>query len=183
MNILIVMTSIVKVLINPEIIYYLSYGIFAILATFFHPFFFAFHLTEFLMRYPTLRGILRSIYGPRKILFMVFVLIALFIYVFTVVGYMALQGDYNGRCTNLFLCFFDSFDKNFKYHGGIGGWLQIGDFPNICKQTANCTIKIMKKLLFLFDRSLWLCSIFLRQPFLLLDHGSLGEVVFSNYNR
>lgn len=123
MNILIVFTSIIKVLLNPEIIYYLSYGVFAILATFLHPFFFAFHLTEFLMRYPTLRGILRSIYGPRKILFMVFVLIALFIYVFTVIGYMALQGDYNGRCTNLFLCFFDSFDKNFKYHGGIGGWL------------------------------------------------------------
>lgn len=54
-NSFIMITTIMRVLINPEIIYYLAYGALAILATVIHPFFFAFHLTEVLLRYPTLR--------------------------------------------------------------------------------------------------------------------------------
>lgn len=45
--------------------YYISYGILAVLGTFYHPFFFVFHLTEILMRYPTLKSVIRSVYIPR----------------------------------------------------------------------------------------------------------------------
>ena len=44
--------SIARVILNNEILYYLSYGTLAFLATFYHPFFFAFHLTEIVIRFP-----------------------------------------------------------------------------------------------------------------------------------
>ena len=41
--------------------YYIAYGLFAILGTFYHPLFFIFHLTEILFRYPTLKNIILSV--------------------------------------------------------------------------------------------------------------------------
>jgi len=35
---------------NPEILYYIAYGALAIIGTLVHPFFFAFHLTEIILR-------------------------------------------------------------------------------------------------------------------------------------
>ena len=46
--------------------YYIAYGLFAILGTFFHPFFFIFHLSEILFRYPTLQNIIKSIWRPKE---------------------------------------------------------------------------------------------------------------------
>ncbi len=61
MKIIMVFISILKALCNLEILYYLAYGAFSIFAIVFHPFFYAFHLSEFLVRYKTLRNILRSV--------------------------------------------------------------------------------------------------------------------------
>lgn len=124
-SVLVVVTSIIRLLLNPEIIYYFAYGALGILATFIHPFFFSFHLTEFLMRYPTLRRILKSIYEPRKMLLLTLILILLALYFFTVFGYWVFNDSYDGRCDNVYMCFFESFDKNFKAVGGLGGWLNL----------------------------------------------------------
>lgn len=75
-------TKVMRVLVNfcyeLEAIYYLCYGkitfIFnnyyigclSILGTLLHPFFMSFHLTEMLLRYPTLKNILLAVYSPRK---------------------------------------------------------------------------------------------------------------------
>ncbi len=42
----VILTSLLRVLMNVEVIYYLAYGFLAFIATLVHPFFFAFHLTE-----------------------------------------------------------------------------------------------------------------------------------------
>ncbi|KAL4438749.1 hypothetical protein ABPG74_013422 [Tetrahymena malaccensis] len=119
----VVITTILKLLINLEIIYYLAFGLLAILATFVHPFFFAFHLTECFLRYPTLRNVLKSIYDPKIGLVLTFILILLFMYFFTVFGYLVFNDSYSDRCDSLYLCFFESFDQNYKYIGGLGGFL------------------------------------------------------------
>ncbi|EWS73528.1 inositol-triphosphate type 1 protein (macronuclear) [Tetrahymena thermophila SB210] len=121
--IFVIITTILKLLINLEIIYYLSFGLLAILATFVHPFFFAFHLTECFLRYQTLRNVLKSIYDPKIGLILIFILILLFMYFFTVFGYLIFNDSYSNRCDSLYLCFFESFDQNYKYIGGLGGFL------------------------------------------------------------
>jgi inositol 1,4,5-triphosphate receptor type 1/inositol 1,4,5-triphosphate receptor type 3 len=59
------LTVLIFILKEIEVIYYLAYGIFAIIGTIKHPFFFAFHLTSILIRYPTLKNVIRSVYEPR----------------------------------------------------------------------------------------------------------------------
>lgn len=48
-----------------EVMYYIAYGALAVLGTFKHPLFFTFHLTEILIRYPTLKNVIKSVYIPR----------------------------------------------------------------------------------------------------------------------
>lgn len=48
-----------------EVVYYLAYGALAVIGTVLHPFFFSFHLTEILIRYPTLKNVIRSVWEPK----------------------------------------------------------------------------------------------------------------------
>lgn len=48
-----------------EVVYYLAYGALAVIGTVVHPFFFSFHLTEILIRYPTLKNVVRSVWEPK----------------------------------------------------------------------------------------------------------------------
>lgn len=50
---------------NIDVIYYLAYGSLAFLGVMIHPFFFAFHLTEILIRYPTLKNVIKAVWEPR----------------------------------------------------------------------------------------------------------------------
>lgn len=103
-----------KVLLQVEVLYYLSYGAFAFIATLYHYFFFSFHLTEFVIRYPTLRNILKSAWLPKVQLMLTFLLILLFTYFLSVAAYLSFHDSYDGRCDTLYLCFFESFDRTFK---------------------------------------------------------------------
>lgn len=60
-----IFNCIIKVLMNIDLLYYVFYGTFAFLASLIHPFFFAFHLTEVMLRYPTLRTIIKSFWEPK----------------------------------------------------------------------------------------------------------------------
>jgi hypothetical protein len=59
------LTVLVFILKEIEVVYYLAYGALAIIGTVVHPFFFAFHLTEILIRYPTLKNVIRAVWEPR----------------------------------------------------------------------------------------------------------------------
>lgn len=43
------------------LLYYLGYGVLSVLGTFVHPFFFCFHLTVILIRYPTLSNVVKAV--------------------------------------------------------------------------------------------------------------------------
>lgn len=43
------------------LLYYLGYGVLAVLGTFSNPFYFCFHLTVILIRYPTLSNVVKSV--------------------------------------------------------------------------------------------------------------------------
>lgn len=49
-----------------QVVYYIAYGALAVVGTVVHPFFFTFHLSAILMRYPTLKNVVMSIYKPRR---------------------------------------------------------------------------------------------------------------------
>jgi hypothetical protein len=55
---------VLQILQDIEILYYLAYGVLAVLGTFVHPFFFCFHLSEILLRFPTLKSVVRAVYEP-----------------------------------------------------------------------------------------------------------------------
>ncbi len=107
-----------------EILYYLSYGVLAFFATIIHPFFFAFHLSEFLIKFPSLRTILKSVWEPRWQLLLTMVLICVSVYFFTIISYMWFSDSFSGRCENLYMCLFEVFDRCFKADGALGGWLE-----------------------------------------------------------
>lgn len=108
---------------NIDVIYYLAYGACAFIATMIHPFFFAFHLSEVVLRYPTLRNIIRSFWEPKTALMLTFMLVMLMNYFFSLVAYIWLYELYNnGKCDSLLVCFIATFDYAFKNNGGIGGW-------------------------------------------------------------
>ena len=44
------------------VLYYLVYGFTAFLGTFYHPFFFAFHLFDVLVRYPLLLNVVKAVW-------------------------------------------------------------------------------------------------------------------------
>ncbi len=49
-----------------EVLYYLGYGVMAVIGLVIHPFFYAFHLTVILIRYPTLKNVVRAVSEPKE---------------------------------------------------------------------------------------------------------------------
>ena len=99
---------------NIELLYYLAYGILAFVATYIHPFFFVFHLSEILIRYPTLRNVIRAVWEPKTHLFLTLVLFILIEYYFTIIAFTFFYSYYNGRCNSLYICLIETFDQTFK---------------------------------------------------------------------
>ncbi|EGR32738.1 MIR domain protein [Ichthyophthirius multifiliis] len=106
-----------------KVLYYLTYSTLAIIATFVHPFFFTFHLSEVLLRYPTLKNVIMSIYLPRRQLLLTFLLLVIAEYIFTIFAYTFYNQDYMGNCSSMLYCFLFTFDQTFKANGGVGGYL------------------------------------------------------------
>lgn len=97
-----------------EVLYYIAYGTLAILGLVLHPFCFTFHLTEIMMRYPTLKNVLRSIYEPRQQLFITFVLLCVLEYMASITIYMLFSDNFGGNCESMLYCFLIAFDQTFK---------------------------------------------------------------------
>ena len=76
---------------NIDMIFYLSYGIFAFIATYLHPFFFSYHLVELIVRYPTMINIIKSFWQPKLSIFLTLVLILMANYFFSIIGYISVH--------------------------------------------------------------------------------------------
>ncbi|CAD8132784.1 unnamed protein product [Paramecium pentaurelia] len=106
-----------------EVVYYLAYGALAVIGTVLHPFFFSFHLTEILIRYPTLKNVIRSVWEPKQQLGLTLVLFIILVYVYGLIAYTFFFEDYKGKCQSTLFCFLFTFDWTFKANGGVGGYL------------------------------------------------------------
>ena len=113
-----------------EILYYLCYGALAYVGAFIHPFYFCFHLSEVLIRYPDLNNAVLAIYGPRWDLFYIMMFTLLIVYWFSIINYMLFfemfrptedNPDNKGWCDSMFVCFLTMFDWLLKNpEGGFG---------------------------------------------------------------
>lgn len=108
---------------DPYVLYYCLYGFSAIIGLTITPFFFALHLLDVLVRFPLLQNVLKSIWIPRKSLLLTFLLFQMLNYFFSLIGYFALDDDYDGACPSTWVCFLTAVDKAFKVDGGLGGFL------------------------------------------------------------
>ena len=97
-------------LLNNEVLYYLMYGIFAVLATVVHPFFISFHLSEIVFRSAVMRNNIMSFWEPRSSIFLALVLMLLFNYYFSLYSYAFLNKYYNNTCDSLLVCMVVTFD-------------------------------------------------------------------------
>ncbi|CAD8103545.1 unnamed protein product [Paramecium sonneborni] len=117
-----------------EVVYYLAYGALAVIGTVLHPFFFSFHLTEILIRYPTLKNVIRSVWEPKQQLGLTLVLFVILVYVYALIAYTFFFEDYNGKCQSTLFCFLFTFDWTFKANGGVGGYLSDLEDENIVEK-------------------------------------------------
>ena len=72
------------------VLYYLCYGAAAVFGTIVHPFFFAFHLFEVLIRFPVLLNVVKSVWQPRKQILYTGLLFIIMMYVFSLFAYVIL---------------------------------------------------------------------------------------------
>lgn len=105
------------------VLYYIIYGLTAIVGTI-YPFFFAFHLFDVIVRFPVLLNVVKAVWIPRKSLALTLFLFIVLMYVFTLFGFYWLDGQYpNGYCDSMFICLITAWDKSFKNDGAIGQFL------------------------------------------------------------
>lgn len=113
------LTIVINLLQEYEIIYYISYGTLAVLGTSVHPFFFAFHLTEILIRYPTLKNVIRAVWEPKESLWLLLMLLLILEYVSAIISFLFFQADFEDgeskfECKEMLICFLQNFDQTFK---------------------------------------------------------------------
>lgn len=116
--------TIIKFLMNFEVLYYLGYMILAFLGLFVHPFCYSFHLTEIIVRYPTMRNVIDAVVKPRQAIILTFILFVIMSYFFTLIGYLAFDKYYGGFCESTYECLLTTIDQSFKVNGGVGGYFQ-----------------------------------------------------------
>jgi hypothetical protein len=117
------LTVILFILKEIEILYYMAYGALAVIGTVVHPFFFAFHMTEVLIRFPTLKNVIRAVWEPREQLLLTLILFIILVWVYALVAYTFFSSEYDGKCEETIFCFLFTFDWTFKANGGVGGYL------------------------------------------------------------
>lgn len=76
------------------ILYYLIYGITAIIGTILNPFFFAFHLFDVLVRFPVLLNVVKAVWIPKKSIMFTLFLFVVLMYVFSLFSYYFLYESY-----------------------------------------------------------------------------------------
>ena len=105
---------------NIDVLYHLLYMCFSILGIAGFTLFFSLHLLDVLYRYPSLQNVIMSVVLPRKSLGLTFLLILIMIYLFSIWGYLAFYGYYEGGCDSMIMCIKTTFDQGIKNGGGIG---------------------------------------------------------------
>ena len=123
------------------VLYYLIYGMTAIVGTVYSPFFFAFHLFDVIVRYPVLLNVVKAVWIPKKSLALTMFLFIVLMYVFTLFGFYWLDKQYpEGFCDSMFICLITAWDKSFKNDGALGQFLNAVD-PSVDNMTNTYVLK------------------------------------------
>ncbi|CAD8076144.1 unnamed protein product [Paramecium sonneborni] len=139
--------SLIILLQDSDILYYCIYIIAGIVGLTVHPFFFAFHLMDFL-KLEQLKTVLDAIWGPRQEIGLALLLLAVIEYYVGILGFVIFFNDYpivdgtsckilsdndqiicERGCSTLWQCVFMSFDLTFKFTGALG--VAIMDYDTI----------------------------------------------------
>ena len=132
-----VIKTIFKFMQNADILYYIGYIVFAIIGLTLHHFFFAYHLLEVLLRFPTLRDVLYAVWEPKRSIFLLIVLLLITEYVFSLFAFQYLYRDFDGYCNSVLICFLSNIDFTFKGNGGVGGILIELNNENSCNYSIH----------------------------------------------
>ncbi|CAD8153241.1 unnamed protein product [Paramecium pentaurelia] len=138
---------------DPDILYYCIYIIAGIVGLTVHPFFFAFHLMDFL-KLEQLKTVLDAIWGPREEIGLALLLLAVIEYYVGILGFVIFFNDYpivdglgcqlqsdndnincERGCSTMWQCVFMSFDLTFKFTGALGSGIK--DYDTINTLTQN----------------------------------------------
>ncbi|CAK81773.1 unnamed protein product (macronuclear) [Paramecium tetraurelia] len=138
---------------DPDILYYFIYIIAGIVGLTVHPFFFAFHLMDFL-KLEQLKTVLDAIWGPRQEIGLALLLLAVVEYYVGILGFVIFFNDYRivdgtscrilpdndhiiceRGCSTMWQCIFISFDLTFKFTGALGSGIM--DYDTITQITQN----------------------------------------------
>ena len=76
------------ILMEIELVYYLLYGLFSIFGLLIHPLFFAYHLSEIVIRYPSLKNITLSVWEPKMMLILTMYFLVFLTYYAAILGYI-----------------------------------------------------------------------------------------------
>ena len=80
--------------------------IFSFIGYLYHPFFYAYHMMDMIIRNPYLKNVLKAIYRPRYELFNTLILFICMEYIFALIAYIFFYEDFEkGECTSLSQCF------------------------------------------------------------------------------
>ena len=129
---------VVSVLSDFVFLYYLGYVTFTFLALFYNSLFATYQLLDVVVRSPSLLDILRSVWNPRKQLFLMLVFYLAWEYVFSLFIFQLMVQDIPESFVweSLLKWFFVIIDQTFKGNGGIGAYMthaypqSEGDPPN-----------------------------------------------------
>ena len=112
-----------QVIMKVDVIYQFGFFIFSIMGLAWHPFFFSIHLLDILYRVPSLQSVIMAVVLPWRSLVLIFFLIVIINYLFSIWAYVDYYEQFGGNCESLLLCFRTIFDQGYKNSGGIGMWL------------------------------------------------------------
>lgn len=118
-----VVWSLVCIHLNIDTVYVFCYLAFSFLGSFLHVFYFSFHLLDFLYKYPTLQNVIYSVVLPWKSLLMLYCLILISIYIFSIIAYIYYYEYFLGNCDGLLLCAISCFVQGMKNSGGVGFYM------------------------------------------------------------
>ena len=110
------------------ILYYFVY-VGAAAVGWFYPAWYTFHLNDILNISTVLKNIARSVWRPRTSIALTLILFVIVLYTYAALGFVYFKDQYTQAmpnkvpCLNIFECWVLTFDKGFKFDGGIGNYL------------------------------------------------------------
>lgn len=126
---------------SKELYYHLIILALGILGVTLHPFFFAFHLINVVLRNEKLKDVLQAFLGPLAEIILTFLFFFILVYVFAVMGYTFYADMYpTYTCYSLFSCFIITLDQCFKRNGGYGAFLD--DVYTMEDETESATFNV-----------------------------------------